>query len=212
MSTLGKLSLSATDHLCFDRVLAGFSAGQLWDVVYNLRNVSFILIWELKQHLLTLAGALGLRWVVLLGLYVFSCGFAAVTSPGYQQPSFQRLPSSPRPLLLPHLIFGGCSRSCFAVTRISDAHKYPMSFISSTWDALPHQHRCLSTSEAGQELFITFKASQQGTFSRLNTLSSRIIRKIFSAHWGVQLEVTARFCHMCHSQSHQNITQRFSIF
>lgn len=123
---------------------------------------------------------------------VFFLRICCRDSPGYQQPfpaSSQRLPNSPRPLLLPHLILGSCSRGCFAVIPISDAHKCPMGFISSSWDALPHQHCCLSTSKAGQELFITFKASQQETLSRLNILSCRTIRKIFSAHRIVQLEV-----------------------
>lgn len=123
--------------------------------------------------------------------------FLRICCPGYRQPfpaSFQRLPSSPRPLLL-------------SVILISDAHKCPMGFISSSWDALPHQHRCLSTSKAGQELFVSFKASQEESFSRLNIFSCRIIRKIFSAHWIVQLEVLPHVTVTIASKHYQ----RFSI-
>lgn len=142
--------------------------------------------------MLTLAGALGCSSECFCSGSVFFLWICCCDSPGYQQPfpaSLQRVPSSPRPLLLPHLILGSCSSNCFAVIHISDAHKCPMGFISSSWGALPHQHHCVSTSEAGQELFITFKASQQETFNSLNILSCRIIRKILFAHWIVQLEV-----------------------
>lgn len=144
--------------------------------------------------MLILAGALGAALSVFAQALCFSCGFAALATDSLFQP-----PSRGSPAAQGHY--------CFAVILISDAHKCPMGFISSSWDALPHQHRCLSTSKAGQELFVSFKASQEESFSRLNIFSCRIIRKIFSAHWIVQLEVLPHVTVTITSKHYQ----RFSI-